>query len=70
MAKGRGRIRVLTPFTDTVGLRFNNWRKDAFVPGWDKSVNGDQQVQRVKDRAEMGDIMTPRGKGVAVRTKG
>lgn len=69
MAKGRGRIRVLTTFTDTVGLRFNKLA-DRFVPHWDKSVNGEQQVARVRDRAEMGDIMTPRGKGVTVRTKG
>lgn len=69
MAKGRGRIHVLTRFTDTVGLRFNKLA-DRFVPGWDKRVGAGQQIDRVQDRLRMGDTMTPRGGGVNIRTKG
>lgn len=69
-AKGRarGRIHVRTPFTDTIGLRFNKLA-DRFVPGWDKRVAAGQQIDRVKDRLAMGDVKTPRLGGVNIRTK-
>lgn len=68
MAKGRGKVRALTPTTDTVRPAerpFNSF----FTPDWDKEAGAGQQIIRVRQRVREGQIKVPPGNGVAVRRR-
>lgn len=67
MAKGRGKIRVLTPFTDTVSTNNSKFPADAFVKDWDKEAGAGQQMVRIRKRRNEGIRKTPIGRGVTTR---
>jgi hypothetical protein len=42
---------------------FHDKPEDWFVPDWDKEPGARQQLKRVRDRADMGIKITPKGAG-------
>lgn len=48
-------------------VALNSRMSDAFVPGWDKAPGAQQQLARVKRRADMGLKKTPVGRSVLRR---
>ena len=63
MAKGRGRIHVLTPFTNTTAI-MNSKPGDAYPKDWDKEAGAGQAMVQVKRREAMGIKKTPILRGV------
>lgn len=43
---------------------------EQWTPGWDKAASGQQAMDRNKDRAKMGQKMTPLGAGKLMKAKG
>lgn len=70
MAKGRGRVHVVTPTTKTVAAQFGAFDRaftvpggEGFTPRWDKTASGQQGMDRAQARARMGRKRTPLGAG-------
>lgn len=41
---------------------------ERFTPNWDKEISGAQERAHVAPREEMGQKMTPRGRGTLIRS--
>lgn len=67
MAK-TGVVRAITPFTKTVKA-IGTTLAERFTPNWDKGYGAAQAMDRVAKRVKMGQKLTPRGAGVAVRNR-
>lgn len=69
MARGRGKVRCLTPVTETVEPVERPFRS-FFTPNWDKRAGAGQAMGRDKTLTDKGQVKVDRGGGVAVGQKG
>jgi len=56
-------VRKIAPLTQTVAVNNGNFKRDAFVQGWDKQPAQVQSMDRIAKRAAQGRKLTPIGRG-------
>ncbi len=66
--KGRGTIKNLGPGKTTVATMGDKPR-DWFVPGWDSKPGALQHSDRMMERIEMGQKMTPPGRATLIPSR-